>query len=205
MANILASVLHQVLQLHAGGNQDDIVIFGGNSSWQPAGVLPLGKPGGWSARHRVMRGCGTDQACGGVRVADTLASVLHQVLQMHAGETKMTSSFSAAAAAGSVLACFSSVIRVAGARGVARYEGAAPMGLVEGCEWNFSWRQVLHPILQVHVRATKMTSSFSAAAAAGSLPTCSSCVIRVAGARGIARCEGAPPIGQMLGCEWQVC
>ena len=119
--------------------------------------------------------------------------------------SKMTSSFSAAAAAGSVLACFSSVIRIAGARGVARYGGAAPMGLVEGCEWNFSWRQVLHPILQVHVRATKMTSSFSAAAAAGSLPTCSSCVIRVAGARGIARCEGAPPIGQMLGCEWQIC
>ena len=53
---------------------------------------------------------------------------------MHVVATKMTSSFSAAAAAGSVLACSSSAIRVVGARGIAQCEGLVPIGLVEGCE-----------------------------------------------------------------------
>ena len=59
----------------------------------------------------------------------------------------MTSSFSAAAAAGSVLACSSSVIRVVGARGIARCEGVAPIGHMEGCAWQICRRQ----ILQMHV------------------------------------------------------
>ena len=46
---------------------------GGGSSWQPSGVLQLGNSGGWSAWHHAMRGCGTDRACGGVRVANILA------------------------------------------------------------------------------------------------------------------------------------
>ena len=44
----------------------------------------------------------------------------------------------AAGAAGSVLACPSSVIWVVGARGIARCDGAAPMGHMEGCEWLIS-------------------------------------------------------------------
>ena len=119
---------------------------------------------------------------------------------MHAGGTKMTSSFSAAAAAGSVLACSNSVFRVAEARGIARCEGAATIGFVERCEWKISWRQVLHQVLQMHVGATKMTSSFSAAAA-GSVLACSSSVFPVAGACGIAQREGAAPIGLVEGAS----
>ena len=70
MANMLTSNAADA----RGGNQDDIVIFGGSSSWQRAGALRLRDSGCWGSLHRAMRGCGTYRAHGAVRVAIMLTS-----------------------------------------------------------------------------------------------------------------------------------
>ena len=116
--------------------------------------------------HGIAR-CGRAAPIGLVeRSGRSISPCLRQ--QMHAALITRSSSFSAAAAPGSLQGCFRSASGVLEAHGIARCGRAAPIGLVERSGRSIS------PCLrqQMHAALITRSSSFSAAAALGSLQGC---------------------------------